>query len=141
MAAGLYHWGGGVYGLSEEGRKRFQNFPDLIADDLFVDNLFEPEEKAVLDVAPAVVRPPRTPRDQVAVLHRVYRGNAELHGRQGTARHTLSEVARSVRGPLSAGHALVYVGFALAGRRGSAQPVAWERDASTREPAEGDEPC
>ena len=77
-------WGGGVYGLSREGRQRFQQFPDLIADDLFVDRLFKPEEKAVLDVPPAVVCPPRTPRDQVAVLHRVYRGNAEQHGRHGT---------------------------------------------------------
>jgi exopolysaccharide biosynthesis WecB/TagA/CpsF family protein len=134
-------WGGGVYGLSQEGRQRFQQFPDLIADDLFVDRLFEPEEKAVLDVPPAVVCPPRTPKDQVAVLHRVYRGNAEQHGRHGTASHTLSEVARSIRGPLSAGNALVYVGFALAGRRGKARPGAWERDASTRQPAEGGEPC
>ena len=134
-------WGGGVYGLSEVGRQRFQKFPDLIADDLFVDRLFEPGEKAVLDVAPAVICPPRTPRDQVAVLHRVYRGNAEQHGRHGTASQTLSEVARSIRGPLSAGHALVYVGFALAGRRGNAGPGAWERDASSRQPAEADEPC
>ena len=134
-------WGGGVYGLSEEGRKRFQQFPDLIADDLFVDELFRPDEKAVLDVAPAVICPPRTPRDQVAVLHRVYRGNAQQHGRYGTGGHTLAEVARSIRGPISAGHALVYVGFALAGRRGNAPAGAWERDASTRRPADPDEPC
>ncbi len=70
-------WGAGVYGLSREGRQRFQQFPGLTADDLFVDRLFEPAEKAVLDVAPVVVRPPRTPKDQVAVLHRVYRGNAQ----------------------------------------------------------------
>ena len=134
-------WGGGVYGLSQEGRQRFQQFPDLIADDLFVDRLFEPKEKAVLDVAPAVICPPRTPKDQLAVLHRVYRGNAEQRGGQGSASHTLSELVRTVRGPLSAGHALVYVGFALAGRRGNARPGAWERDASTRQPAEGGEPC
>lgn len=134
-------WGGGVYGLSQEGRQRFQQFPDLIADDLFVDRLFEPREKAVLDVAPAVVCPPRTPKDQVAVLHRVYRGNAEQRGGQGSPGHTLSEIVRTVRGPLSAGHALVYVGFALAGRRGNARPGAWERDASTRQPIDGVEPC
>ncbi|MCB5292595.1 WecB/TagA/CpsF family glycosyltransferase [Arthrobacter sp. SO3] len=134
-------WGGGVYGLSEVGRQRFQQFPDLIADDLFVDRLFEPGEKAVLDVTPAIICPPRTPRDQVAVLHRIYRGNAEQHGGHGTASHTLAEVARSIRGPLSAGHALVYVGFALAGRRGNAHPGTWERDASTRQPAEAADPC
>jgi glycosyltransferase involved in cell wall biosynthesis len=137
-------WGAGVYGLSRDGRQRFQQFPGLTADDLFVDRLFEPAEKAVLDVDPVVVRPPRTPRDQVAVLHRVYRGNAQQNGGQGgghsTAGRTLSEVARSIRGPLSAAHALVYVAFALAGRRGSRRPGEWERDTSTRQPAGGNQP-
>jgi hypothetical protein len=133
-------WAGGVYGLSEQGRKRFQEFPDLTADDLFVDRLFEPSEKAVLDVDPVVIRPPRTPRDQVAVLHRVYRGNAEQNGDAGqhsTARQTLAEVLRSVRGPLSAAHAAVYLGFAVAGRHGAAGPGpgGWERDESSRAPA------
>lgn len=134
-------WGGGVYGLSQEGRQRFQQFPDLIADDLFVDRLFEPGEKTVLDGAPAVVCPPRTPKDHVAVLHRVYRGNAEQPGGHGSAGRTLSEVVRTIRGPLSAGHALVYVGFAFAGRRRSGRPGVWERDASTRQPAGGGGQC
>lgn len=137
-------WGGGVYGLSREGRQRFGEFPDLTADDLYVDRLFEPGEKAVLDVDPVLVHPPRTPKDQIAVLHRVYRGNAQQNGqpgsahrRHGTAGRTLSEVARSIRGPISAAHALVYVAFALAGRRGSGSPGGWERDGSTRQPAPG----
>lgn len=126
--------------MSEQGRKRFQEFPDLTADDLFVDRLFEPSEKAVLDVDPVVIRPPRTPRDQVAVLHRVYRGNAEQNGDAGqhsTARQTLAEVLRSVRGPLSAAHAAVYLGFAVAGRQGASGPGSgtWERDDSSRGPA------
>ncbi|HSO17047.1 MAG TPA: WecB/TagA/CpsF family glycosyltransferase [Arthrobacter sp.] len=135
-------WGAGVYGLSREGRQRFQQFPGLTADDLFVDRLFEPGEKAVLDVEPVVVHPPRTPKDQLAVLHRVYRGNAQQNGGQGgghsTAGRTLSEVARSIRGPLSAAHAVVYVSFALAGRPGSRRAGEWERDTSTRQPATGD---
>jgi hypothetical protein len=64
-------WGGGVYGLSQEGRQRFAQFPNLTADDLFVDRLFEPSEKAVLDVEPVEICPPRSPSDQLAVLHRV----------------------------------------------------------------------
>lgn len=124
-------WGGGVYGLSRAARERFQRFPDLIADDLFVDHLFEPAEKAVIDTDPVVIRPPRTPRDQLAVLHRVYRGNAEQNGR-GTSRQTLLEVAHSIHGPLSAGNALVYAGFAVAGRRKATNPGGWERDASSR---------
>ena len=133
-------WGGGVYGLSQEGRQRFEQFPDLTADDLFVDRLFAPAEKAVLDVEPVVICPPRTPKDQLAVLHRVYRGNAEQDGGHSTASHTLAEVVRSIRGPLSAVNASVYLGFALAGRRGTAHPAVWERDASSRRPAGGRTP-
>jgi hypothetical protein len=128
-------WAGGAYGLSKQGRERFGAFPDLTADDLFVDRLFAADEKAVLDVDPVVISPPRTPKAQVQVLHRVYRGNAEQNGAAGgrsTARQTLGEVLRSVRGPLSAVHAAVYLGFAVAGRRGAAGPGKWERDESSR---------
>jgi hypothetical protein len=89
-------WAGGVYGLSKQGRERFEEFPNLTADDLFVDRLFEPDEKAVLDVEPLVIRPPRTPKAQVAVLHRVYRGNEEQNGDAGeysTARQTLGKLS------------------------------------------------
>ena len=138
-SAGNGLWAGGAYGLSELGRQRFGEFPDLIADDLFVDRLFSATEKAVLDVeVPVVICPPRTPRAQLAVLHRVYRGNAEQNGHDGrhsTARHTLAELVRSIRGPLSAANAVVYLGFAVAGRRGAGRPGGWERDESSRPPA------
>ena len=32
--------GNGVYALTQDGRRRFDHFPDLVADDLFVRNLF-----------------------------------------------------------------------------------------------------
>ncbi|PVZ57059.1 WecB/TagA/CpsF family glycosyltransferase [Arthrobacter sp. H-02-3] len=137
-------WAGGIYGLSREGHQRFAAFPDLIADDLFVDRLFEPAEKAVLDVDPVVVRPPRTPKAQLAVLHRVYRGNAQQNGHAGgrsTARGTAAEVLSSIRGPLSAMNAAVYLGFAVAGRRGSKRAVRWERDETTRVLATGGPRC
>ncbi|MCB5283062.1 MULTISPECIES: WecB/TagA/CpsF family glycosyltransferase [Micrococcaceae] len=126
-------WGGGVYGLSKEGRGRFLKFPELTADDLFVDRLFEPAEKAVLDVEPVVICPPKTPKDQVAVLHRIYRGNAEQGRSHSTAAQTLAQVVRTIRGPFSAVNASVYLGFALAGRRLAAHPAVWERDASSRQ--------
>lgn len=128
-------WSAGAYGVSERGHERFREFPNLIADDLFVDRLFLPAEKAILDVEPVVVRPPRTPSAQLAVLHRVYRGNAEQNGSTGqhsTARNTFREVIGSVRGPLSAANAAVYLGFAVAGRTGSVRHGGWERDDSSR---------
>ena len=33
-------WGAGVYGLSAAGRSRFEDFPAVVAEDLFVDRLF-----------------------------------------------------------------------------------------------------
>ena len=128
-------WAGGVYALSEQGHGRFDEFPDLTADDLFIDRLFKPEEKAVLNVEPVVFRPPRTLAAQLAVLHRVYRGNAEQNGprrQHSTARTTFGEVVRSVRGPLSAVNAAIYLAFAVAGRQGAAGSGGWERDESSR---------
>jgi GT2 family glycosyltransferase len=134
-------WAGGVYALSEQGRQRFKDFPDLTSDDLFVDRLFAPEEKVVLDGEPVVFRPPRTLKDQLAVLHRVNRGNAEQNGPAGeysTARSTFAEVLRSIRGPLSAANAAVYLGFAVAGRQGAMRSRVWERDESSRRSDEGE---
>ena len=56
-------WGAGVYGLSESGRRRFGAFPDVVADDLWVDRLFAEEEVEIVDCAPVVVTVPRRSRD------------------------------------------------------------------------------
>ncbi|MGZ4663407.1 MAG: glycosyltransferase, partial [Arthrobacter sp.] len=133
-------WAGGAYALSEQGRKRFGAFPESNADDLFVDRLFEAEEKAVLDVDPVVVRPPRTVKAQLAVLRRINRANAKLNswsGEPSTARQTGLEVLRSVRGPFSAVNAAVYLGFAMAGRQGAGDSGGWARDNSSRQPPLG----
>ncbi len=41
----------GVYGLLENGRARFGAFPEVIADDLYVQRLFTPDERVTTDVA------------------------------------------------------------------------------------------
>lgn len=69
---------GGVYALTAAGRARFGDFPDVIADDLFVRNLFAPAERVRADDATCVVRPPRTLRDLVRTQTRARVGNAEL---------------------------------------------------------------
>ncbi|MEV7132763.1 WecB/TagA/CpsF family glycosyltransferase [Arthrobacter sp. NPDC093128] len=129
----------GAFALSKEGHLRLEEFPEVLADDLYVDRLFGPSEKAVLDVEPVVVRPPRTLRDHMAVLRRVCRANAQVNrmeGQHSSTARTVAELIRSVRGPLSAADAMIYAGFAIAGRKGSGVPrPGWERDSSSRAPS------
>jgi glycosyltransferase involved in cell wall biosynthesis len=133
-------WGAGCYAMSREGRGRFGDFPELVADDYFVDTLFEPHEKRVVDAPPVVVRVPRTPRALGRVLRRTYGGNVELHRHvrahagpspvgSGNARALLG----SVRSPVSLGDATVYATFSLVGRsRVPGHVGAWQRDDSSR---------
>ena len=50
--------GVGVYALSEEGRRRFGEFPEMIADDGYVRMLFSPSERIRVDDAPVRVYAP-----------------------------------------------------------------------------------
>jgi len=70
--------GSGVYALSEEGRKRFTRFPDLIADDMYVRLQFKPEERETLPSAKSMVFAPRTISRLIAVRTRAYTGIFEL---------------------------------------------------------------
>ena len=71
-------FGRGLIVLTEEGRARFDVFPIMIADDLFVDSLFSEGEKRTVDTVEVVVRPPLRTLDLVRRLERVRRGNAQL---------------------------------------------------------------
>ena len=50
--------GSGVYALSEEGRQRFDTFPDIIADDGYVRALFKENERGMVKGAVAIVKAP-----------------------------------------------------------------------------------
>lgn len=77
-------FGRGVIALSAEGRARFDVFPPVIADDLFLDSQFTDDEKAVAEEVEVVVEAPFTTRDLLARLTRVRRGNAELRAAQAS---------------------------------------------------------
>ena len=79
---GLY--GRGMIALSAAGRARFEQFPDVLADDLFLDSLFSADERVVLTSVTTDVETPRRTRDLVARLTRVRRGNVAL--REGQRR-------------------------------------------------------
>jgi hypothetical protein len=139
-------WGAGVYGLSAAGHARLGRFPDLVADDLWVDALFAPGEKGVVDAPPVRVVAPRTARSLVRVLGRTARGTAEVRARAAAApaaagspapvpgpARTAGALLRTVRGPRSAADAGVYAALVTLGRlRAARAPGTWERDESSR---------
>jgi glycosyltransferase involved in cell wall biosynthesis len=135
-------WGAGVYGLSEVGRSRFGAFPDIVADDLWVDRQFAAGEVEIVDCAPVAVAVPRRTRDLVRILRRTYRGKAETAGvdphdrSRETTVSTLRQLRRSAAaGPYAALDAATYAAFAVGARLAVAAPLAgarWERDDSSR---------
>ncbi len=70
--------GSGLYGLSEAGRSRFGEFPDVIADDGYVRAHFAPGEIVWVPEANSRVRTPRKLGDLVRIKTRSRLGNMEL---------------------------------------------------------------
>lgn len=137
-------WGAGCYVLSRAGRGRFDRWPDVEGDDYWIDRQFAPAEKAVVDVPPVVVHPPRTLRDVIRTGARHYRGNVAVErdptlvstsgSGPGTAR-TLLRLTRSVRGPRTAADAAIYTVATVASRLGARRAAvrrSWERDSTSR---------
>ena len=123
-------WGAGVYGLSATGRSRFGAFPDVVADDLWVDRLFDDGEVEIVDSAPVVVAVPRRSRDLLRVLRRTYRGKREMafapdldDERPRPSRSTLRDLGRAALvGPAAALDAATYAAFAAGARLALALP-------------------
>jgi glycosyltransferase involved in cell wall biosynthesis len=142
-------WGAGVYGLSATGRDRFHEFPDVVADDLWIDSQFDRHEVEIVDCDPVIVTVPRRSRDLLRVLRRTYRGKAENRQRAASgnrARQTTFSVLRdlvrlAVADPSAALDGAAYAWFAVAARLavrlgdatpGGADKQRWERDDSSR---------
>jgi glycosyltransferase involved in cell wall biosynthesis len=70
--------GSGVYALSQAGRRRFEQFPNVTADDGFVRIHFLPQERETLPSVCSIVFAPRRIKDLLAVRTRAYFGSAEL---------------------------------------------------------------
>lgn len=134
-------FGRGAVMLSEQARSRFEHFPELISDDLFLDALFEPHEKSEVHSVVSVVATPRTTRALARRLVRVRAGNSEL---RASAAAKQGQVAQSDRWawlgvvashPYLAPASLVYVGltaYAEARSRFAVGTVDWGQDTSTR---------
>jgi glycosyltransferase involved in cell wall biosynthesis len=138
-------WGAGVYGLSAAGRARFGDYPDLVADDLFVDRCFRKDEIDIVGDEPVVVMAPAHYRDLLKVMRRAYRGAAETMVASGgsttqtaaprsTTTATLRDVLRLCHSPSGSVDAATYAFVAISARVYIAlgRSARWERDESSR---------
>jgi exopolysaccharide biosynthesis WecB/TagA/CpsF family protein len=129
-------WGAGGYALNATGHARFGRFPELTADDAFVDGVFTSAEKRVLITVPTRVRTPRHTAGLLAVLTRQRRGIVELDA-AGSALERVAALFSSIRRPSDAADACWYTALTGAARLRSHwstrhfRPV-WERDVSSR---------
>lgn len=136
-------FGRGLIVVSETGRRRFDEFPDMVADDLFLDSRFAADEKLEVPEVAAVVEAPWTTGDLLDRLTRVRRGNTQMRralssndasgGIRASDRWSwLRDVA--LRDPRLAPSAVAYAAITvLAGLRARRTTGAsWGRDDSTR---------
>ncbi|MGE5828342.1 MAG: glycosyltransferase [Micromonosporaceae bacterium] len=143
-----YHralFGRGAIALSETGRARFAAFPDMIADDLFLDSLFSLDERVQVDAVVSLVATPRRTRDLVRRLARVRAGNAAMRAAAGTGA-TPSGVRRAANAswlrdvvlprpwllPAAAGYVGIILAAEIAARRARRGGVGWGHDLSSR---------
>jgi glycosyltransferase involved in cell wall biosynthesis len=70
--------GSGVYALSEIARRRFNDFPNLVADDTYVRVQFMREERETLTSVKSIVFAPHTINDLIAIEARADFGTFEL---------------------------------------------------------------
>jgi len=130
--------GTGVYGLSAGGRRRFTEFPDLIADDQFVVQQFHPQERLACATVATTVHPPLTLGELLRTRVRVYRGNQQLAhsglARYPAARGAVPALLTLSRVPQHLPAVAVYVAVNLLARVGAGIPHddAWTRDRRSR---------
>ena len=116
FADGLF--GRGLIMLSADGRGRFAEFPEALADDLFLDSLFTRAEKRMVGEVVVTVATPMTTAALLRRLVRVRRGNSALRrlARTDHTHATVRPARRSswlrdvvARDPRMVPHAIVYV--------------------------------
>ncbi|TFD52130.1 glycosyltransferase [Cryobacterium frigoriphilum] len=145
-------WGAGTYALSEAGRARFEQFPDIVSDDLFIDQLIALNERIIVATDPIIVHTPRRSADLLRVLKRTYRTQDEVEvGRPdagigaGTGAATPVSASQRAqlddllgllrRNPLRAFDVALYVALIMTARvqaRFRPGSTRWERDNSSR---------
>jgi hypothetical protein len=132
--------GSGVYGLSEAGRARFGEFPELIADDGYVYSHFSADERINPAGASFTVRAPRGLREVLRRRIRIVAGNKQLLARTGRRMQVPDPNWRQVliRKPWLLPSAAIFLPVNLIAERraqatlNAAGTVGWNRDESSR---------
>ncbi|ANP74091.1 glycosyltransferase family 2 protein [Cryobacterium arcticum] len=134
-------WGAGAYALSESGRARFGEFPELVSDDTFIDALFADNEITIVPTEPVAVRIPRTTADLMKIMRRSYRTQSEVIASAGRPTFSAGQrgqvrdlVALLVRHPTALVDVALYVTIVALARvlAARARYTTWERDESSR---------
>lgn len=96
--------GTGAMMVSAAGRSRFGEWPDVVADDYFLDGQFSDDERARLPDVEVVIRLPRTLRSCVRRRARIHQGNQAVladglrrHGRRAYRPSTVSVIRSQPR--------------------------------------------
>lgn len=138
------HIGSGVYAVNAAGRARWGLFPEVIADDRFVQQRFDADERITLDAHAFTVRAPRDMAAHVRRATRIEVGNRTLRADQQIAtvepapRRFARLLARVARRPALWPALPVYLygyGVPLVRARrlvARSAEVEWARDASLR---------
>jgi hypothetical protein len=141
--------GSGLFALSEAGRGRFSEFPSLVADDLFVRELFAPAERTLVPGARFTITTPARLRTLVDVRTRVLTGNRQLAAHlpdlavDASASRRAGILTLVRREPRLLGPALVYTAVQLVAtlraraRLRFGDAGHWDRDAASRATAAG----
>ena len=136
--------GSGIYGVSEEGRQRFDTFPKITADDAFVRLQFKPAERKTVESCRFTVTPPKTLTSIIDIKTRSHYGNEELRQQfpelwnNEEVNHG-SPLRRLAMNPLWWPSLAVYLYVKVATRKRVRQRFErgevhkWERDESSRE--------
>ncbi|MEE6257785.1 glycosyltransferase [Plantactinospora sonchi] len=136
-------FGRGAIALSAAGRARFGRFPDVVADDLFLDSQFTDAEKREVTSVATVVATPRRTVDLLRRLGRVRAGNATLRAGDDQvrpARRTSWLVDVVLPRPWLLPAGVCYAGLTVLAAASARRPGTrerWGRDESSRRP-EGD---
>ncbi len=135
--------GAGLYALSEEGRARYAQLPELIADDGYVRALFAEHERGKVEGAHSIVRAPTSLRWLLKIKTRSRMGQLQLarafpelvrHERKAYGSGLLTVLRNPLRWPAAAVYLYVALLARYLARRRLERAVEhrWERDLSSR---------